>query len=355
MRASLFYSLRRVAAGGVTLAMVGAPGLAGATSTVQVHANVYQNYDSSGIPAAVNRQTAAAGAGRTQVADAVLLQTAGPSAQTAAGATALATEGRLSVKASGGAQLMTGHYDSRGNAYMPSQGAWASAETWARWSDQVTISDPARAGQPGTAMAMLDLSGLVGANSSPFANVRNPDGSFLYQDSSGYARVTVSGNGLNWTTQTWDDACAAVGWGGWLACSAALANDPTGRGTYQAGSIGVLPVVVDFVFGRPFALSYTLTASAGGTAATSYYRMSASGGGAGNADMSHTLLWGGISGVFDQSGANVNDFGLSSASGFDYRVAAVVPEPASVALMLSGLAVLASVLRRRGARRVSEA
>ena len=248
---------------------------------------------------------------------------------------------------------MTGHYNANGEASMPSQGAWSVAEARAAWTDMVTIIDPARDGLAGKAMAWLDTSGIVGASNAPYASVRNPDGSLLQFETNGYGRVQIGGNGLNWTTQAWDDECAAVGWSGWLACAAAKAYDPAGTQNYRRGSIGAVPVELDFVFGRSFTIGYTLLAAAGGSGGIGYYKMGSAGEGAGLADMSHTLLWGGITGVFDASGAQVQGFAVSSASGFDYLRERVtpgeLPEPDGAALALAGLAAAGWVTRRRRA------
>ena len=325
-----------------------APAQASAGAYVNIHAQVYQNYDATGIPLAVNRRTEAAGSAAT---DTTALFTSGPSASTHATATAFANVGHLGVSAAGSAQFMTGHYNSKGEASMPSQGAWATAEAKAGWTDMVTFTDTARTGLPGKAMASLDISGLVGASSAPYASVRSPDGGILQFETEGYGRVQISGNGLDWTTQTWDDDCVAVGWSGWLGCARAKAYDPSGTQNYNRGSIGVVPVELDFVFGREFAIGYSLLTAAGGSGGISYYKMGSAGEGSGFADMSHTLLWGGITDVFDASGARVDSFAVSSASGYDYLreriVTGEVPEPGTGALALAALSAAAWFRRRR--------
>ena len=59
--------------------------------------------------------------------------------------------------------------------------------------------------------------------------------------------------------------------------------------------------------------------------------------------------WDGITDVKLADGSSITDFqALGAASGFDYAQAAVVPEPATAAMMLAGVLSLLGVRRRRG-------
>lgn len=75
----------------------------------------------------------------------------------------------------------------------------------------------------------------------------------------------------------------------------------------------------------------------------------------GFADLGSTLTWGGLVSVSDANGnaLNLSALNVASSSGFDYRnaYAAPVPEPGTLASMLTGLAGMATVLRRRRAER----
>lgn len=323
---------------------------AGANSQITLYVQVGQNYPVGVVPAPQYLSLSDTSPGPTTSTASLSLATDGPSAAARAGAYAFASAGRLAVSAVSSGQVKTGHYDSQGHASMPVEAGTATAEATARWADLVTISDPALAGQRGTATAWIQLSGSVSALASAYANLRSPDGGFLVLDSNGSARVQVGGNGLVWTSQSWDDDCAARGWAGWLACARAVGYDPSGQGNYHAGSVTPLPVQLDFIFGTPFALGYSLVAASSGYAMTGYYKMAGAGEGTGVADMSHTLLWGGISGVFSSTGAPVTAYTLSADSGFDYRVAAAVPDAPTWALWLAGLLVLA---RQAGQRRIA--
>lgn len=66
-------------------------------------------------------------------------------------------------------------------------------------------------------------------------------------------------------------------------------------------------------------------------------------------DLSHTISWGGILGLQTADGQALNDFSaLSASSGLDYSkaFASSVPEPASPAMLLAGLLVLAGLQGR---------
>ncbi|MBB4844537.1 hypothetical protein HNP55_003081 [Paucibacter oligotrophus] len=270
----------------------------------------------------------------------------GPSAAGALSVSGYASAGHLAVSASSATQVYAHNHDSQGNLYERIATAGLSAEANASWQDRLTLNAAGLAGQRGYFEASLQLTGNVGAMvSGPSVNIRNPDGSSLYMQMSSTASVVVAGTGLNWTTQSWDDACTAVGMAGHLACAAA-SSDPGSNRNYQAGAITALPIRVDFIFGNATTMAYHLRSFSSANATIAYYKMAGSGQSAGTADMSHTLLWGGMSGVYLQDGRAVGDYSLSADSGLNYGVAAVVPEPASGLLLLGGLALLAGLRRR---------
>jgi hypothetical protein len=68
-------------------------------------------------------------------------------------------------------------------------------------------------------------------------------------------------------------------------------------------------------------------------------------------DFGHTMFWGGITSLTDANGNPVDNYTLTSLSGFDYRFAAVpaaaVPSPSTVLLFMTGLPLLLASRTRR--------
>lgn len=93
-----------------------------------------------------------------------------------------------------------------------------------------------------------------------------------------------------------------------------------------------LPIARTFTFGQPFTLRVTMTADAGFSP----------GGPPGFTSPTATYLftdrfwWQGISSVTDAQG-NVVPYTIRAGSHVDWRVAAVIPEPSALTLMLAGL------------------
>ena len=319
-----------------------------ASTSAYAYASVNQTLPSTPVPAADTHTQSNNGPGLAPSQANAAVATGGPSAEAMASASASASAGRLSVFAASGVTLKTGHYDSQGNAYLNVEGPNGTSEARASFYDQLTFVDASRTGQMGVATAWINLSGSVSASNPGFLPyVQSPTGAFSFMDGTGTAAVLVNGTGLNWTTQTWDDACAANGMAGWLACTRSAAYDPSRTTSYSAGAVVNLPVSFNFVFGTPLTLGYSLVASSDARGTGSYYKSAISGQATAVADMSHTLAWGGIVSVTDSNGLVIPAYGLSSDSGLDYRVAAAVPEPQTWMLLLAGMGVVGAAMRRR--------
>lgn len=129
--------------------------------------------------------------------------------------------------------------------------------------------------------------------------------------------------------------------------------------TQTGGGAGVQTYTIEFVFGQSITFQMLGHAYSSANASADFYA-SQNGNGASSADatfaadLAHTMGWGGIDELRDAQGRLLTSFtALSAASGFDYRLsyldaAAVVPEPATTALLIAGLAGLGALA---GARR----
>jgi hypothetical protein len=107
------------------------------------------------------------------------------------------------------------------------------------------------------------------------------------------------------------------------------------------GSYRLVSPLLPIFFGSPFALQVTMYASV--------FLETHPPGGSGGADIDflHTAQIAGFQ-AFDTTGAPISDFTVTSASGTQYPLDASVPEPASLLLVLAGLAAL--TLRRPRSR-----
>lgn len=121
----------------------------------------------------------------------------------------------------------------------------------------------------------------------------------------------------------------------------------TGTISLHWNSPTALSLSIPIVFGQNTGLFLSLDAQALAT----YYVGSSTW----KSDASHSLYWGGISAVLDQSGQPVS-FDVSSASGADYlhTFAPTVPEPATYLIFTVGSLVIA-IQRRRRLRRGADA
>ena len=252
---------------------------------------------------------------------------------------AYATAGHLAVSAISTTGVKTTQYDSNGDLNGRG-GAWGEAWTYASWMDRFTIDAPGLVGQHGTFEATLHLTGIVSASGGGYSDLRGD--TLFVMDNSGRANLSLNGTGLDWQSQPWDDACGEAQ----LAC--ALYNPSSNPAqSYEKGNAALdLPVTIAFTFGLPTSISYGITAYSYAASSIQYWKVEGAGGAESLADMSHTLLWGGIGAVYDAQGNAVTNFNLVSSSSFDYRNAAVVPVPTASWLFVSGLFGMLGYLRR---------
>lgn len=212
--------------------------------------------------------------------------------------------------------------------------SWAGALVRATWYDEVVISSSGLTGQTGYARAAIHYSWTLGL-SDP-----GPTNSFAQGD----IKMSVSGGFVNYYAEIGDALSASAC--GMSACPAIRTATLVGSGTPPTSvspGPGTLFLDFGFTFGTPFALSASLTAYA-------YPYGSLTSAGDSFADASHSAVWGGLFDVIQASTGNPVSYELSSASGFDYRQAAAVPEPSTDVLLTFGLftLIVCSTVRQSG-------
>jgi len=247
-------------------------------------------------------------------------------------ANASAAEGMLRVFASAAA----------GAPGMVQNSVQSQATSRASWSDGLTITaSPPLYGQAGFITANLFVSGSLGGNIGP--NGRRDQSSVDVT-----ARIIGTGmppGDFSSLPPILSGAC-----GGWAYCDRQYSGflGPTaGYGTVSYDGIpSLIEVLIPIFFGREGTLTYTLDAVVDPRAATFMEGLGTSADGL--VDYSSTLLWGGITGVFDAFGNPIFDFTVTSVSGFDYlmRPNPGVPEPGTL-LLLGSLLPLVAWRRRR--------
>ena len=129
-------------------------------------------------------------------------------------------------------------------------------------------------------------------------------------------------------------------------------SDPAGsdrqRVVWEVGGDGSRDIVDEVTFAVPVTLgqSFVWGVYATASASTASYQPGSGVMTSALIDFSHTLRYGGSTGVLI-GGVLYDNESLVSASGIDWQQATPVPEPASWALMLAGAGVLGSLVRRR--------
>lgn len=212
----------------------------------------------------------------------------------------------------------------------------AGATVVAGFGDEIFVTAPNSAleFQPGTLRAKLDVSGVMGALGLGYS--RYIFGMGLYP----MGRYTFNGTTYSYSGGDYIFQHRLIGtamdpdWN-----YAGVSFDGNGFGSYEFD----LP----FYFNTPIVLSMELIVLA--MAPLGYDENSAIVPASAIADLSNTVRWGGVLGLFDGEGNPVDNYSVASASGYDYVTLqpTIVPLPASAWLLLSGIALLGSRLRKR--------
>lgn len=218
----------------------------------------------------------------------------------------------------------------------------------------VHISTSARANTIGT--ATVGASAVGNATLQDYFAISGPPGSFAHLSSSivisgGLSALVVGPSAAQsaYIVQTSVGSSSASGTGQyWVASNSPdVVSNITG---------GVLPLGVDIFFGpdgwAPVTLSIHAQLASEGTASASQECSTCAligGAFSTGAQFGSTIFWGGIS-LLTVDGVPLTDYQVISASGADYRyatdgLAPAVPEPASVGLLLFGLAAMGGYAR----------
>lgn len=262
-------------------------------------------------------------------------------------ANAAASIGHLAVSAAAHASATAVYTDILGN--LNSSGVDAStgsAEGVASWNDFITVTGSNYTGG-GYLLATLNITGTNSATGTGYANINGVVS--LFTDSNSFSKVSLTGTGL--ISSGYDSACASVGLTGSIACAQHQGQNPNSPYSYSLGNIEPLTVKIQLSSLGTSSLGYTLDVVTSASVALSYFNVSTTAGADGAGDLGHTLLWGGVNGLYNSAGVQITNFSIASDSGFNYLNAATdttpVPIPASGLLLLSGLSALGVMSKKQ--------
>jgi hypothetical protein len=241
---------------------------------------------------------------------------------TSRGTTAVTDPSGSGPLADSGAEAAHGLVRARAYTTLARAGVYqGGASTEAGFSDELVFSAPGRAGQAGTVTFGIEIDGTLSSTSTQPGAVLwgHSEASVDFSAESGVDRQEVE---IDSYSSSQDGAGERIA-------------EPL---TLTLGIVFGAPVEVDF--------SLDLTSNVWGNSSPSAVGTFAA---TGIADFRHTAAWAGILDLRDASGAPVETFDVTSASGTDYRGAIAVPEPAGCILLGVGLAVHLAARARRAA------
>lgn len=203
----------------------------------------------------------------------------------------------------------------------------ANASVFGSYRDEVTIAHPGLTRQTGTLTATVIISGSM-ATSGGTTSASSAWNFFKSFNPSSLPSTSESATGN------------------------VFQSIQLGDGSLLTGSLNpggdVVTIEAPFVFGEPSSIfaQFSIGATAGGAV-----RDDAGAGVAGvSAMFGNTVRWEGIDQIFGPDGEPVEGFSVSSASGMDWSGPTLVPVPAALPLMATGLLGLAWYRRRQQRR-----
>lgn len=234
-----------------------------------------------------------------------------------------------------GASTATATYGPPAISYVA---AIATTQSNARWGDTFTIDGGALNGTMGRLVVGFQVNGTLA--SSYDGSVGRLGGASLDQQYRAWLQMANPGGGVSWQRVSGGQRHFVDHMGDrWLA------TDMSERAP------GLWTLAMDFKFGTPIQVDMWGDISSNASAfacTTSLAGCTGSSSLSSTVDFGHTMYWGGISSLTDSFGNAVNNYSVSSASGFDYRYSAVpVPEPSAVMMLLAGFGLVGAIARRR--------
>jgi hypothetical protein len=201
-----------------------------------------------------------------------------------------------------------------------SYNVYNDATVSARWIDVANVNVPGRTSGYLDVRTFLRVSGNMEGTASAEGNVQNnrAEGQLQLDITSSNSSITID-NGF--------------------AMGRLLVN------SVHSNELNILPpdvIPVRFLYeiGKPFSIDFTLSLHTYGTASSGYadtstVLMST------DADFTHTVSWGGISEITDHAtGEVIDNWTITSESGFDYSRPFPVPEPSTFVLAAIGIAAI---------------
>ena len=189
----------------------------------------------------------------------------------------------------------------------------------ASWGDSIIVNAGLR-GTRGSFTALIAFNGYLQGGVTRFATPNNTGGAV--------SAVDFRGTGLS-------------------PINISLFTD---EGSYSQSFNLLIPVTIDFVNGFVTNLGYSLSATASNQIGTEIAGSGVQS--VASSNFGNSVLWGGITGVFDSLGQPVSEYTIMGETSFDYKTSLIppvtgVPEPASWALLIAGFGLVGAALRRR--------